>query len=236
MGRIIKPSFFSSNREAYECRFDWPGNCFVQCGGDGIVFTGEKGLQEAFANPLEVVATTLAPEEIAQASPLKHYRTAFFEAFPRNPNTFIRGEGVTIAAAEEATWDKFQKIIACPGHEFEARGYENGGGFCRHCNMFQSDVIAPHIPCVGCGMPTWWSRDINGDMWCAECEVPEELMTEDSKWLKEHIARSRAAMELDDKAITQALQAIFEGFEGESDNAQIPELHSSGSSDNGTAG
>ena len=42
-------------RGSYECQRDWPENCFVQCGGSGVVF-GPNG----------------------------NYRTAFFEAFPKD--------------------------------------------------------------------------------------------------------------------------------------------------------
>lgn len=193
MRKIIKPSIFSRDEGEYECQYDWPEDCFVQCGGNGIVFTGTNGLQEALADPLTAVVTALAPAEVGQASPLKHYRTAFFEAFPDQPRTFIRGEGVDIAAAEESAWNKWQKICACPGHEFEARGYENGLGFCRHCNMSQSGAIAPHIPCFNCGELTWGVRDKYGEMWCSDCwrTAPVERMHEYQIRLRESVARVR---------------------------------------------
>ena len=199
MGRIINPSPLSRVREPYECQHPWPDDCFVQCGGNGIVFTGEKSLQKALADPLDAVATVLAPEGVAQASPLQHYRTAFFEAFPKQPDTFIRGEGVDIAAAEAQAWQKFQTAIACPGHEFEARGYENGAGFCRHCNMFASDVIPPHIPCFNCGTLAWGERDKDGEMWCSDCweTMPEERMDEYQIKLRQAIARIKKEDELD---------------------------------------
>lgn len=62
----------SPNKDTTEwpCAFPWPEDCFCQAGHSGVVFT-KSG----------------------------HYRTAFFEAFPKNPNTFIRGEGSTIEVA-----------------------------------------------------------------------------------------------------------------------------------------
>ena len=130
MGRLIGPSIFSriTGEDQYECVHEWPKGGCVQCGSSGIVFTGKNSLEEALADPLMTIVTTLAPEEVAQASPLTHYRTAFFEAFPHEPQTFIRGEGVDIAAAEADAWAQYQRCRSCPGHGVEARGYENGRG------------------------------------------------------------------------------------------------------------
>jgi hypothetical protein len=73
----------------------------------------------------------------------KSYITAFFEAFPRDPDTFIRGEGASIEAAERDAWESFQKYAACSGHEPERRGYTNGAGFCKNCDMFMNKVFPP---------------------------------------------------------------------------------------------
>ena len=83
------------------------------------------------------------------------YRTAYFEASPRTPNTFIRGEGESIEAAEESAWAKYQRYTAGDHeHEFETRGYTNGAGFCKHCGMFSSKVFSLQeigVICVVCG-------------------------------------------------------------------------------------
>ncbi len=67
------------------------------------------------------------------------YRTAFVEAFP---GTFLRGEGATIAEAEDACWARYERLTACPHDQgFERRHYVNGSGFCRRCGTwFGSDV------------------------------------------------------------------------------------------------
>lgn len=74
------------------------------------------------------------------------YRTAFVEAFP---DTFLRGEGATIAEAEDACWAKYQHLISCPAHPqhgpFEARNYTNGAGFCTQCGAWFSKVCEPSI-------------------------------------------------------------------------------------------
>lgn len=67
----------------------------------------------------------------------------YFEAFPRLPSTYIRGTGMTIIEAEDNAWKQWEKIQNCPGHEMERRGYENGAGFCKHCDMFKSRAFEP---------------------------------------------------------------------------------------------
>jgi len=65
------------------------------------------------------------------------HRAAFVEAFP--PGTFLRGEGATVADAEDACWAKYQQLGACPHDQgFDRRRYVNGAGFCRLCGMWFS--------------------------------------------------------------------------------------------------
>ena len=62
------------------------------------------------------------------------YRTAFVEAFP---GTFLRGEGETIAEAEDACWAQYERLAACPHDQgFDRRSYVNGSGFCRRCGIW----------------------------------------------------------------------------------------------------
>lgn len=95
-------------------RHPWPTDCFIQGGNRGVVFTDDKP-----------------------------YRTAFFEAFPRNPDTFLRGEGSTIADAEDHCWKQYQRLTACPHGEFERRGYTNGAGYCTTCGTWFPKVFEP---------------------------------------------------------------------------------------------
>jgi len=124
----------------YECKFPWAEDCYCQGGDDGIVFSKNKD----------------------------SYRTAFFEAFPRNPDTFIRGEGKTIEEAEEKAWNKFQKYNACSNHEFERKGYTNGAGFCKHCGLFKSKCFEPTTLCSICNKPTDYGLDKLGNHFCEE--------------------------------------------------------------------
>lgn len=130
----------------YECKKDWSEDCFVQCGDSGVVFSKEG-----------------------------NYTTAFFEAFPRNPDTFIRGEGATIEEAEQQAWDKLQKYSGCTNHEWEKRGYTNGAGFCKHCNMFASHVFLIETTCCVCNKVSNYSS-YGGKTYCKEhfYDVPEE--------------------------------------------------------------
>ena len=165
MGKILKGSVLS-NSKTYECKYDWPDNCFVQYGDRGIVFTESK-IEEDLKNPEELLEQVIAPTKA-------HYRTAFFEAFPRNPNTFIRGEGATVEEAETNTWNKYQKYSACNNHEFERRNYRNGVGFCKHCGLFNSRAFKPTTKCITCQVPTSYSCD-KQDNWYCEKHIEQNL-------------------------------------------------------------
>lgn len=91
--------------DRYVLRHPWPPDCHVQGSGHGLVFV--------------------------RRSTKESYTTAFVEAFPRNPKTFIRGEGESMADAEDAAWATYQRILACPGlngHEFDATGTQRRVG------------------------------------------------------------------------------------------------------------
>ena len=76
--------------------------------------------------------------------------TPFFEAFI--PGTFIRGEGRTIAAAEDRAFEQYEGERTCshlwgrqrPGGQL----YTNGAGWCRKCGAFRSEMF-PAIVEIG---------------------------------------------------------------------------------------
>ena len=192
IGRTIKIGSF--NNGDYQCQYQWPDDCFVQCGGDGIVFTG-RSMKEAFDNPVETVAETLGIKELEEET---GYRTAFFEAFPRNPDTFIRGEGKTIEAAETAAWEKYRRYAGCDHPEWEKRGYTNGLGFCVKCGMSSSKKFAPWDKCKHCDYPIYPNDYPNGV--CFHCHMLVETGGYDddgilSRYRRERRAAARALVE-----------------------------------------
>ena len=117
-------------------------DCFCQCGSSGIVFS-QKG----------------------------NYTTAFFEAFPKEPCCFIRGEGETIEVAEQDAWNQYQKIKGCK-HEMERRDRTDGYGFCKHCT-YSAMVFEPLTKCCKCGKLTRYSQDYKQKYYCerhAQCK------------------------------------------------------------------
>lgn len=126
--------------DTHTCQYDWAEDCHCQFGRGGVVLN-KSG---------------------------QNYITAFFEAFPASPRTFIRGEGSTVAEAETQAWTKLQRILSCDNHEFERRSHRNGGGVCKHCNLFQSEVFEPLEHCIVCGVPTYHAHNL-GDWYCKTC-------------------------------------------------------------------
>ena len=144
-----RPGGFSLRPEdqAHHLVCVWPDDCVVQWGSKGMVMRRAGGA----------------------------YRTAYFEAFPKSPDTFIRGEGEDMAAAERNAFAKFQKIRDCPGHAFERRHWTNGGGMCAHCGMFSGTAFEPSTLCVVCAKPTCYNygTDTAGAMhWYCETDEP----------------------------------------------------------------
>lgn len=105
--------------DSYRPQQAWPGDCYVQWGGKGIVLGRQP------------------------------YTTAFFEVFPRGgAGSFIRGEGETIEVAEADAFRRYQQELACHeagGHQWsrtrrlkngDTSTYTNGGCFCRRCGAF----------------------------------------------------------------------------------------------------
>lgn len=155
----VSPFGQSSTDQPYEPYVDslypWPEDCFVQAGKKGLVVSRTPGKES--------------------------YRTAFVEAFPNE--TFIRGEGETLAEAELNAWNKYQTYEKCPKHEYEARGYTNGAGFCKHCNRFKGKVFTGEELgqfCYSCGEGTVHSQNLvqkdNGE-WVEEWACENHMKT-----------------------------------------------------------
>ena len=134
-------------KEDYLCKQNWPEDCFVQCGGNGIVFQ-EGSLEEALENPLETLS-----ELSGTTKNKKSYRTAFFEAFPKNPSCFLRGEGKNIEEAEENAWKQWEKICNCTEHKFERyNNRKDGYAYCMNCDL-KGMFLEPSTACSVCNIP-----------------------------------------------------------------------------------
>jgi hypothetical protein len=141
-------------------------------------------------------------------------RGFFFEAFPNNPDTMVRGDSaISIEDAEKKAWDKFLKHTNCKldhsnPDNFDRKGYENGVGFCKECNLFIGDMFEPVNKCCKCGVPTYYSPDINNDWWCNECSLnmPEELMTDSLKFIRNY----KNEKEISKEEFEQGLKEVME--------------------------
>lgn len=157
-------------------RHSWPADCFIQGGVDGVVL--QSGcMSEAFSCPAKGVEAIAAAMGVVNPP---GYRTAFFEAFPRSPKSFLRGEGNTLAEAEDACWKDWQQILACPGHEFGRGHYRSGAGICKYCGVFNSSAFNSTLdPCVRCGdgsSAATFGPDRHGRWHCKKCFplIPED--------------------------------------------------------------
>lgn len=138
----------------YDSKYDW--DCSCQGGSSGLVLPSGS-LEKVFSNnPIAGLVDGMASEE--------SYTTAFFEAFPKKPSCFLRGEGKTIEEAEESCWQKYQKLLNC-NHEMERRNRTDGYGYCKHCS-YSSMVFEPLTKCCKCGKPTAYTYDYKKNWYC----------------------------------------------------------------------
>jgi hypothetical protein len=115
--KVLEDKLGLANRPHYVPKHDWSG-CYIQWGGSGIVFQRDEERN------------------------IDTYKTAFFEVFPINPQTFLRGEGKTIDEAEDDVWKKYQRILKCDWHKISRKGYKNGSGVCTRCGLFVSHIFS----------------------------------------------------------------------------------------------
>jgi uncharacterized phage-associated protein len=127
--------------------------------------------KEFFDSPHDYGSMTVqGGEDGVVFTPTGTYRTAFVECFPEG--SFIRGEGATIAEADDACWAKLRAQTGCE-HQWEPHGYRNGCGTCKHCGGFNHMAFTAEelgLGCAVCGTPTF--HTLIGD------ETNEELRCE----------------------------------------------------------
>lgn len=73
----------------------------------------------------------------------------FFEVFIKDMS-YIRGEGTTLAEAEQAAWDKYQVYMGCE-HEFQRFSDTSQLGKCKHCSMKKDKMFKMLTTCNACG-------------------------------------------------------------------------------------
>ena len=152
----------SFSKDLYECRQNWPQDTFCQGGGDGVVFQ-EGSIEDSLKDTNEALDTISTV--LGASGKKKHYRTAFFEAFPKNPSCFLRGEGKNIEEAELNAWKKWEQILACKSHDFDRKGRTDGYGYCKHCPL-AGTFLDPLTKCIKCSCPTTDSQDKNNNYYC----------------------------------------------------------------------
>jgi hypothetical protein len=150
-------------RDGYACKFEWPEDCGCQGGTRGIVISKGR-LEKALAAPATEGADVIV-EALTSEPKSPGYITAFFEAFPTQPSCFLRGEGKSLEEAEAACWTKYQRILACPKHEFERRDRTDGYCFCRHCRL-SGTYMEPLFFCTVCDEPAAHTHDRHGQIYC----------------------------------------------------------------------
>lgn len=97
------------------------------------------------------------------------YVTLFMEVYPPGA-AFIRGQGATPAECEDSCWRQYQLALHCTDgtgvHDWEARGYRNGAGFCTRCSTFGSKVFTGEQLgqfCAQCHEPTMYTWKTGAD-------------------------------------------------------------------------
>lgn len=175
----MKTARRSFSKEPYVCLKPWPEDCFCQCGGDGVVFTGANDLEKTLTDPTE--QTEAIKAVLGEPTKKQHYRTAFFEAFPKDPSCFIRGQGTTVEEAESKAWEKFEKINNCKNHEWDRKNRTDGYCYCTKCPLSGS-FLEPLTKCFICQTPTSRYTNKNDVHYCVDhyFELPVDEVVEDS--------------------------------------------------------
>ncbi|MGK3708747.1 hypothetical protein [Arthrobacter sp. IK3] len=88
--------------------------------------------------------------------PVPARRTSFVECFPEG--AFIRGEGSSVAEADEQCWAKLRAYLDCPGHQWTPVRPDGPAGTCSNCLTRRGDAFTAGelgLFCTGCQEPTF---------------------------------------------------------------------------------
>lgn len=140
----------------------------------------------------------------------------FFEAYPKNPDTYMSVHGETLAEAEEKAFNLLQKYIKCDSHVFIRKGYTNGAGFCEKCGLFKGKAFLPSTTCYLCNTPTCYGGTIDKLWYCEDCKdkVPIEKLP---KWAQpKYLEEFEESMDkLTSEDIANTINAMYDAIKEE---------------------
>jgi hypothetical protein len=188
VAKIALHSRGAGSRVKVACTKPWPDDCFVQSGDQRRLIHHALILGREWAN---------------NVSPF------FFEAFPRSPDTYLRGEGATFEDAENACWHQYQAILNCPEHDFDRCGRSDGYARCRHCGL-SGAFLEPTTRCVVCDVVTNWCEAANGAWYCKEhwMTMPRELWDESRQYIDDLGITTLAEYEAHCSEVQRELDAL----------------------------
>ncbi len=133
-----------------------------------------------------------------------------FEIYSQDPDSYFTGWGDNFKEAEEKGWKKFQGYKNCDAHDFERRGYTNGVGFCKKCNLFKTNAFPPAFNCEICGIPTNYSYDDDKKYFCQKHESHNKGKDyAESKLFKERMNRLSYSKEEFNEALKKTIEHII---------------------------
>lgn len=73
-------------------------------------------------------------------------KEVFFEVYINTPNTYVRGTGESLQAAEQMAWEKWTSFKDCD-HKFKRKFEHSTLGICECCGMTVYDMYEPDSEC-----------------------------------------------------------------------------------------
>lgn len=95
-------------------------------------------------------------------------KEVFFEVYIKNPNTYVRGTGESVQAAEQMAWEKWTTFKNC-AHKFKRKFEHSTVGICECCGMNVYDMYEPDSECSvkGCNHNQCsQTNTIDGSVYC----------------------------------------------------------------------
>lgn len=148
----------------------------------------------------------------------------FFEAYPKNPDTFIRGDAESIEIAERIAWEQHQKHLSCHldhsnPENFDKKQYRNGLGFCINCNLSQR-IFLPSEICIICNANTYYTQDVDHNWYCENCKdkIPENKLTTFQKYIRSPEYKQEIETPISQEDFEKSLTDVFNRILSKQDN------------------